>query len=154
MARDYTHHRRGGVPLGALAAILVAILAAGAFGWAWVDGAPARLADAKQWTVKGPPCQTVDAGEYQLRGGAHATKVTNFGVKFTREYGHIECTWLGAKDLMAEKAYVVCQFTGPNVIKVEAGKGASYFVPGVGEPATVEVRQGVARCVMGSNFHG
>ena len=155
--KDFAFGKRGIPSLKTLLIVMgVALALVLAVEWTYhrTVVAPREAARESKWTIKGPPCQTVDADEYQLRGGAHATKALEFGAKFTRQYGHVECTWLGAKDLMAQKAYVICQFTGPNVIKVETAKGVSYFVPGVGEPATVEVRRGVARCVMGSNFHG
>ncbi|HEX5379337.1 MAG TPA: hypothetical protein VFW47_12220 [Phenylobacterium sp.] len=155
--KDFAFRKRGIPSLKALLIVMgVALAAVLAVQWIYQRTVVARREEARlaKWTIQGPPCESVDAKTYDLRGGARAKKAINFGAVFTRQYGHVECSWMGAKDLMAQNAYVVCQFTGPNVIKVETSKGAFYFVPGVGQPATVQVRKDVPRCVLGAKFAG
>lgn len=153
--KDFAFGKRGIPSLRTLLIVMgLAVAAVLAVQWVYHQKvvAPREAARTQAWTVAGPPCLSVAADQYELRGGAHAKKVTDFGVRFTRQYGHVECTWLGDKDLAATKAYVICQFTGPNVLKVETAKGVFYYVPGVGQPATIEVHQGEPRCVLASNF--
>ena len=77
------------------------------------------------------------------------------GSGFAYAYGHVACAQIhadGGRSLF--RGYPVCQFTSPGVVVVRAGGTASLFAPGLGEPATVTVRNGDAHCVMAANFHG
>lgn len=150
MARDYTHHMGGGVPLGALAAILVVILAAGAFGWAWTDGAPQRLADAKQWTVKGPPCAPVSRQAFEARGVATRERLDYADIKFDRAYGHVSCAQIydqGGRGFLKD---TVCEFSSPTALIVRTGKGDVFYAPKVGQPVTITVSHGRPACVIGA----
>lgn len=155
--KDFAFGKRG-IPSLKTLLIVMALALAVVAGFEWVYHKnvvqPREAARLNKWTIDGPPCPQVDEAQYQLRGGAHAKKPMEFGVKFTREYGNAECTWLGAKDLTASKAFVVCQFSSPNVVKVETGRGVFNYAPGVGKPIAIEVRQGEPRCIMTAKFNG
>lgn len=155
--RDFAFGKRR-IP-GLKAMIAVAVITLSVVGlaegvWHARVVAPRDQARDDAWQIKGPPCLQLDPAQFDLHGGARAAKVTDFGARFTRQYGHVDCTWMGDTGGAAQNAYPICQFTGPNVIKVETSKGVFRFVPGVGQPATVEVHHGIARCVLAANFRG
>jgi hypothetical protein len=155
--KDFAFGKRGIPSLKTLLIVMgLALAVVAGFEWVYHKNVvqPREAARLNQWTISGPPCPLVDEAEYQLRGGARAKKATDFAFKFTRLYGDVACTWLGDKDLAASKAFVVCQFSGPNVVKVETPKGVFNYAPGVGKPIAVEVRQGEPRCVMTAKFTG
>jgi hypothetical protein len=155
--KDFAFGKRGIPSLKTLLIVMgLALAVVAGFEWVYHKNVvqPREAARLSRWTVNGPPCPLVDEAQYQLRGGAHATKVTDFAFKFTRAYGNTACTWLGDKDLTANKAFVVCQFSSPNVVKVETNKGVFNYAPGVGKPIAIEVRQGEPHCVMTAKFTG
>lgn len=155
--KDFAFGKRGIPSLKTLLIVMgLALAVVAGFEWVYHKNVvqPREAARQSRWTISGPPCPVVDEAQYQLRGGAHAKKVTDFAFKFTREYGNATCTWLGDKDLTASKAFVVCQFSGPNVVKVETNKGVFNYAPGVGKSIAIEVRQGEPRCVLTAAFTG
>jgi hypothetical protein len=155
--KDFAFGKRGIPSLKTLLIVMgLALAVVAGFEWVYHKNVvqPREAARLSTWTISGPPCPLVDEAEYQLRGGARAKKTTDFAFKFTRLYGDVACTWLGAKDLTASKAFVVCQFSGPNVVRVETPKGVFNYAPGVGRPIAIEVRQGEPRCVMTAKFTG
>jgi hypothetical protein len=155
--KDFAFGKRGIPSLKTLLIVMgLALAVVAGFEWVYHKNVvqPREAARLDKWTLSGPPCPTVDEAAYQLRGGEHAKKSTDFAYKFTREYGDAACTWLGDKDLTASKAFVVCQFSGPNVVKVETNTGVFRFAPGVGKSIAIEVRQGEPRCTMTAHFTG
>ena len=153
--KDFAFGKRGIPSLKTLLIVMgLALAVVAGFEWVYHKNVvqPREQARLSKWTLSGPPCPIVDEAEYQLRGGARAKKKTDFAYKFTRLYGDAACTWLGDKDLTASKAFVVCQFSGPNVVKVETSKGVFNFAPGVGRSIAIEVRQGEPRCVLTARF--
>ena len=69
-----------------------------------------------------------------------------------RKAGNASCQDLkrsGGLGLLHDQA---CQFTGPAALVVTTKKGEFFYIPEVGQPATVYVRDGAPRCVMGGKF--
>ena len=92
-------------------------------------------------------CAVLTKDEYAARGAkAQHGFITN-DIRYDRRYGHADCSIVKAGG--AGNDFVpVCQFSGPAQLVVTTGKGAFYFAPGVGRPATVATRDGVPTCVI------
>jgi hypothetical protein len=107
-------------------------------------------AEAAYWDVQGPPCPSVSSAEFAARQ-AQAPRAFEFGgVSFARRFGQVSCST--RPDGPGRAHYPVCQFTSPDDLVISAKGQTRYFVPGVGQPATVSVRRGEFRCVMASHF--
>jgi hypothetical protein len=112
----------------------------------------AALARARDVAVEGPPCIPLTRAEFEARG-LKAPKSTLYeGVEFGRQFGHVECNALRYGDGWGARTYPVCQFTSPTALYVRTEKGAWFYAPGRGVPATVFVPDGEARCVLASNY--
>ena len=114
----------------------------------------AAIAEAKAWTISGPPCPQLPIGEIERQPAAQKS-FGYAGAGFAYAYGHVACAEIhenGGKSLF--RGYPVCQFTSPGVVAVNAAGATTFFVPGLGERATVTVRNGKARCVMAARFYG
>ena len=108
-----------------------------------------RAAEAK---VEGPPCPQLTAAQFAARR-LKVRKLTNYeGVIFGRQFGHMDCRTLRYGAGWGTAIYPVCQFTSPSALSVKTEKGEWFFAPGPGQPATIAVPRGEARCVMDSNF--
>lgn len=140
--------RRQVVFTGAIVGLgIVAFTASQVPGYLKRHGEAAQLA--KDWTLTGPPCPTVTADAFQAQGLKAPKGFEYGGVRMYRQFGHVSCVKLKAKD---GEEYPVCQFTSPANLKVTTSKGDAYFAPGLGKPATVSTQGGVARCVVAGNF--
>lgn len=105
----------------------------------------------KVWNITGPPCPPLSAplpaAPWIPRG------FTYEGVSFERRFGHVMCTAPPKTALLTPETYTVCQFTGPDRLRVTTTAGKVFaFKPGVGHPATVTVRDGRVSCVLGGWF--
>jgi hypothetical protein len=108
-------------------------------------------ADEHLSTLVGPPCPAVSAATFQSAvkaGGPGVRYIDDFnGVTFGRSFGDGDCSVAAQKgDVLG--SYVVCQFSGPDVLYVKTARGAFYFLPGIGRKATIMTPGGVAKCVM------
>ncbi|MBA4012952.1 MAG: hypothetical protein C0481_13875 [Phenylobacterium sp.] len=97
--------------------------------------------------LAGEPCAVLTKDEYVARGAkAKHAFITN-DIRYERRYGHADCSIVkgggGGNDFVP-----VCQFSGPAQLVVTTGKGAYYFAPGTGRPATVATHDGVPTCVI------
>lgn len=131
----------------------VALAAAGAvLAHNWWEQRKEAIANADAWTIAGPPCPELTEAQFAA-AGLKTRKSTEYnGIVFGRVAGHLTCNEVvndGGKGL---GKYAVCQFTAPSVLTVTAGEQAFYFRPGVGQDATVEVKDGQAKCVMAGRF--
>lgn len=104
-------------------------------------------------TLVGEPCPVLTAEEFEARGAKTKQAFISNDVRYDRRFGHVECSVIAAEKGGTE-FIPVCQFSGPALLKVTTAKGAFYFAPGVGKPATVMTRDGVPSCVLASNFKG
>lgn len=114
----------------------------------------AAVAEAKAWTIEGPPCPRLPLTETARQPAA--TRTFGYaGAGFAYAYGHVACAQIhadGGRSLF--RGYPVCQFTSPGVVMVDAAGARTLFAPGLGERATVTVRDGAAQCVMAGGFYG
>jgi hypothetical protein len=117
----------------------------------------AVMADAKAWTIAGPPCPHPAANAYVADLEAshmHASRAFEFmGVTFARSFGHVSCAEIHANGGRSDATYPVCQFTSPGALEVTTARGEFYFYPSTG-PATISVPDGRPMCVMASKFKG
>ena len=97
--------------------------------------------------MEGEPCAVMTKAEYEARGAKAAHAFITHDIRYERRYGHADCSIVKAGG--AGNDFVpVCQFSGPAQVVVTTDKGAFYFAPGVGRPATVATRDGVPTCVI------
>ena len=135
-----------------IAGVIIVALPAWVLGGTYLKDRNAALALSRSWTIEGRPCPTLSAAAFAERGFKAPKSVDYSGVVVSRQFGHIACSALRYGQAWGLSEYVVCQFTSPNVIKVETRKGEWYFAPGMGQPATISTPQDEARCVLASNF--
>lgn len=149
--------RRRRLTTGQKVVIAVAAVVALALpGWllvhSYLGKREAALFLASEAQVNGPPCPSLTKAQFDAQG-LKAPKATNYeNVIFARQFGHMECRSLRYGGGWGTEVYPVCQFTSPKALKITTDKGEWYFAPGPGQPATVGVPHGEARCVMASNF--
>ena len=110
------------------------------------------VAEAKAWTIEGPPCPTVTAEAFQAQNLKPRHTSDYREIKFARAYGHLECRQIKNDGGQGLGSHTVCQFTSPAVLHVTTSKGDFFFLPGVGRPATVAIEDGVARCVLAGDY--
>lgn len=104
--------------------------------------------------VEGLACPTVrDLSRPPF--GARGPQTFDYGgVSFARRYGHVYCVAPIDGPLGGREVYRVCQFSAPMTVGVTTGGKTWLFKPGVGRTATVTVRRGEVRCVVGGWFKG
>lgn len=148
---DRPRRRIGAMWLILLAVIVAALIPAGI--WSWRRHIELATAEARAWTIAGPPCPTLTRQAYEA-GPVRATLQVQLGdISFDRAYGHVSCNFIAYDGGRGFGDYPVCQFTSPAVVHVSTPKGETWFFPSTG-PATVSVPHGVPRCVMAANWHG
>jgi hypothetical protein len=117
MATDFGGGRKGGgLPLGVLAIVVVAALGAGL--WFWT--VPRWEAEARHWTVKGPPCRELTAQQYQAAAaGGPRLQIDDFDdVDFGRAYGHVSCADIHDDGGRGFGMHAVCEFSSPTRVVV------------------------------------
>lgn len=106
-----------------------------------------------EWTVRGPPCETVREPAAWATNHQHDPMTFTYGgASFTRQFAAASCaavpeTWWRSRD-----AYHVCMFNNPGAVTVGTIDGPVTFQPPAGRRATVTVRHGTATCVIGGRF--
>ena len=133
----------------ALCAGLVVVSAAQVY--AWLHRQDAAIAEAKRWTITGPPCPSLSPAGFLASPIKPAHGFDFDDVRFARAFGHASCHEIGYDDGRNAETYPVCQFTSPAVLQITTSRGQFYFAPEV-RPATIAVRHGVPTCVMNSKF--
>lgn len=135
-----------------ISAVVVVTLGIGLVAFQAGKSRDAAIAHAKDWNIQGPPCPSLTAAEFAAK---HYTAKKTFPyeeVTLGRLAGDASCSDVkddGGKGFGTDK---VCQFTAPATLTVTTDKASYYFVPGVGQPSTIIIHRGVARCVMASKF--
>src|SRR3569623_3437467 len=112
----------------------------------------ANIATAKAWDIKGPPCPLLSQAEFQAKRYTALKTFDYDGTTIGRTAGDASCSDVksgGGKGFSKEK---VCQFTSPAPMNVASKAGSWFFVPGVGQPATIAIHHDVPKCVMASKF--
>ena len=74
------------------------------------------------------------------------------GTRFARKVGHVDCAMTVDNRGRGLGLVPTCQFTGPAALIVSTGKGDFYYLPGVGQPATVTISRGRPVCVLAARF--
>jgi hypothetical protein len=130
--------------------LLVASIPAYAVYQTWATQRGVRIA----WDIVGPPCPPVAEPSRASFGRLGARVFTYEGVQFERRFGHASCVALLEKGFMNGEFYRVCQFSGPETVRVTTGHDTVAFRPGVGRTVTVKVRHGHVTCVVAGWFKG
>jgi len=143
---------RGQKVVFAISAFLGLGLSLYVFGGAYLKDRTAALALARELAVEGPPCPSLTRAEFETRGVKAGKTLDYAGVTASRQFGHVSCSQLRYGEGWSPASYVVCQFTSPNMLRVETPKGEWYFAPGMGQPATISTPHDEAFCVMASKF--
>lgn len=112
----------------------------------------ARVQDAKDWAISGPPCPVSDRATFLQPHRKGPRRFEYEEVTYFRRFGHVSCAPVYEKGGRSDRFYPVCQFTSPDDLLIRTPRGEWYFKPGPGQPATVSARDGIARCVMASKF--
>lgn len=152
MSLDYGTAKRRPTPVGLWIgglAVVVAIVAATHY---FLDRRDKQMAaEAKAWIVTGPPCPQVTKAVFAAQP-FEARQVTNLaGVRWARSSATVVCHGTDMGGGKGQIADPVCQFSSPRVLQITTAKGDFYFVPGLGNRATVSVHDGVASCVIGAS---
>jgi hypothetical protein len=119
--------------------------------WDLIQSRRASIAEARTWTVAGPPCPLLSPDAppdptLQALQTSHFHRVT-----FVRAHGDMECSDVADDGGRGMADYPVCQFSHPGMLKVDTGHGVvAYDLPPL-RPATVAVRHGKPSCVVGSS---
>ena len=135
-----------------IGAVLVITLGTGFFAWNAWRGRNVDISTAKAWDFKGPPCPQLTAAEWTARGERTRNVFDYDGTKLGRWSGDASCSDIHANGGKALSVDKICQFTNPTALSVVSPAGTFYFVPGVGQPATVAIHKDVPRCVLASGF--
>lgn len=133
------------VPLGAV--VLIAAVGLSAKAKRSAQSVEA-MAAASAFSMTGPPCPPATRDDLAPAHLQPARAMTFNGVRFARTRGYAECAWVETNERKGDKGYPVCHFAGPGGLLIKAGRDEAGFLPGVGEPATVSVIDGVVRCVI------
>lgn len=128
--------------------LMVASIPACAVYEAWATQRGVRIA----WDIVGPPCPPVAEPAEASFGRLGAKVFTYEGVQFERRFGHASCVAPQEKGFMNGEFYRVCQFSGPETLRVTTGHDTVAFKPGVGNTVTVKVRKGHVTCVVAGWF--
>jgi hypothetical protein len=102
-----------------------------------------------EWAIAGPACPEV-ARPTRFRRPPHAFSYQ--GVRFTRQYGAVNCVVVPDGGMLSKAHHTVCQFNGPARITVATGGRSFAYEPDIGHPATVSIRDGQVSCVVGGWF--
>lgn len=106
----------------------------------------------KVWQVKGPPCPAMTETDFTAKRLTALKTFDYDGTTIGRTAGDVSCSDVqsgGGKGFATDK---VCQFTSPATLTVTVKGAKTYFVPGVGQPASLYIHHDIPSCIMASNF--
>ena len=149
--RDFGRLRRFSIA-HAVIAVVVATSATALLTFNFVRDRNAHVATARAWDIQGPPCPGLTQAQFTAQGYKARHTFDYDGVTLARHSGDASCSDVrqaGGKGLFNDK---VCQFTSPATLTVTSRAGRFFFVPGVGQPATLAIHRDIPRCVMASKF--
>ncbi|MBX3484374.1 hypothetical protein [Phenylobacterium sp.] len=117
---------------------------------AWSEAEALRA----EWTVTGPPCETVgEPAEWATNHGKGPRTFSYGGASFTRQFAAVSCAVVPEAWWWPRDSYTVCMFNNPGAVTVGAVDGPVTFQPPRGQRATVTVRHGQATCIVGGRFN-
>ncbi len=100
----------------------------------------------------GEACPEITPADLAARGRPLKNVFGFHQVWFARRFGHADCALIGQYEPGAGDGYPACRFTAPAVLRVTTVDQDRAFDVGVGQAATVTVRDGVARCALTGPF--
>ncbi|HEY0438000.1 MAG TPA: hypothetical protein VGC92_15275, partial [Phenylobacterium sp.] len=110
------------------------------------------IATAHEWDIKGAPCPQLTQAEWTAKH-QQARHVFDYdGIRLGRWSGDVSCTDVHAEGGIGFGVDRICQFTNPTALSVVSRAGTFYFLPDVGQPATVVIHKDRPRCVLASKF--
>ena len=112
----------------------------------------ASVAIAKDWDIQGPPCPSLTADEWAAKHLRAPKSFDYDGDTLARWAGDASCSDVKTKGGTGLGVIKVCQFAAPVSLTATTKAGTFYFNTGVGQPATLIIQDGKARCVMGGKF--
>lgn len=118
----------------------------------YVKDRAAHVAVAKAWDIQGAPCPSLTAAQWAAQH-QRAEKVFDYdGIAIGRHAGNASCSDVHTQGGTGFGVRKVCQFTSPAVLTVTSKAGAFYFVPGIGQLASLIIEGDTPRCVMASHY--
>lgn len=112
---------------------------------------PQWVAEARAWTVKGPPCPTVSAAAFKS-GGAPINETFEYDdVVFARAFGIASCAQIHDHGGVGFGRTSICQFSSPRALSAHAAKSDTFYALEVGQPVTVTIDGGSISCVIGAS---
>jgi hypothetical protein len=151
LSRDYGAVRRFGMA-HVIGAVVVLTAGIGMVTFQFVRDRNAHIATAQAWDIQGPPCPQVSAADWTARR-LKAPKVFDYdGTRLGRWSGDASCSDVKDKGGRGFRTDKVCQFTNPTVLTVTTPAGATYYEPGVAQPATLSLHRDIPRCVLAAKF--
>ena len=112
----------------------------------------ASVAIAQDWDIKGPPCPSLTAEEWAAKRLSAPKSFDYDGDTLARWSGDASCSDVKEKGGVGLGVIKVCQFAGPVSLTAKTKAGMFYFNTGVGQPVTLFIQNGQARCVMAGKF--
>jgi len=105
--------------------------------------------------VTGAPCPAVSKAAFD-----HALQTQGLSIRYSfdyddltlgRAFGEGNCDEGGGG--LRGPTYQVCQFTSPAILSVKSPKGEFYFLPGLGQKASITTKDGTPRCVLAAPLY-
>lgn len=140
------------VPAALVGPVMFLALVCAAPAWLIYETWTAQQTERDAWNISGPACAVIDHPTPALFGAKEPQTFSYGGAGFSRRFGHASCASPLADGLVPGAPYRVCQFNGPAAVAVTTPAGTTYFKPGVGNPATITIRDGKVSCVVGGWF--
>ena len=145
--------RRAGPPVARMALVIGAPLLLATIATGWFLHRQNAVANARAWTISGPPCPSLTAAAYQSSPTPVTRAFDYDGVVFARASAEVSCNEVVKDAGRGWGRFPVCQFNSPGMLKITTSRGDFFFAVS-GGPATVSVRDGQPVCMRNSNFHG
>ncbi len=102
-----------------------------------------------EWAIPGPACPSPAD---PMRFNRQPLEFDYRGVHFTRRYGGVNCVVVPDGGIFSQTGHTVCQFSSPAQITVTLEGRTILYEPGIGRPATINLRGGRPGCVVGGWF--
>lgn len=102
-----------------------------------------------EWAIEGPACP---APVQPMRFNRKPLEFSYQGIHFTRQYGAVYCVPVPDRGIFSKANHPVCQFSSPAAVTVTTGGRTVLYEPGIGQRATVTIRDGRSTCVVGGWF--
>jgi hypothetical protein len=149
MVKDYGAQRTERWSFVTLALVVCGCVGAAGVVTAWLEMRTQRFAEAKSWTVEGPPCPSLSRAAIVAFGAVTWQTFDYDGFVIARIHGDATCSEIGydgGRSLFGD--FPVCQFERPGLLVIRTRQGIFRYAPGVGRPATISVPHGRPRCVV------